>query len=60
MEFMGYPRPDGSAGARNYIAVIPAVQCANEMADHSRLCLESMVFRERVPAKTTPVVRHTG
>ncbi|MFC2008775.1 UxaA family hydrolase [Chloroflexota bacterium] len=34
MEFMGYPRPDGSAGARNYIAVIPAVQCANEMADH--------------------------
>ena len=34
MEFMGYPRPDGSAGARNYIAIIPAVQCANEMADH--------------------------
>jgi len=33
MEFMGYPRPDGSAGARNYIAVIPAVQCGNEMAD---------------------------
>jgi altronate dehydratase large subunit len=34
MEFMGYPRPDGSAGARNYVAIIPAVQCANEMADH--------------------------
>jgi len=33
MEFMGYPRPDGSAGARNYIAVIPAVQCDNELAD---------------------------
>ncbi|NLE95108.1 MAG: UxaA family hydrolase [Dehalococcoidia bacterium] len=33
MEFMGYPRPDGSAGTRNYIAVIPAVQCGNEMAD---------------------------
>jgi altronate dehydratase large subunit len=33
MEFMGYPRPDGSAGARNYVAVIPAVQCGNEMAD---------------------------
>lgn len=33
MEFMGYPRPDGSAGARNYIAVIPAVQCGNELAD---------------------------
>lgn len=33
MEFMGYPRPDGGAGARNYIAVIPAVQCVNELAD---------------------------
>ena len=33
MDFMGYPRPDGSAGARNYVAVIPAVQCANELAD---------------------------
>ena len=33
MEFMGYPRPDGSAGARNYVAVIPAVQCGNELAD---------------------------
>ncbi len=33
MEFMGYPRPDGAAGARNYIAVIPAVQCGNELAD---------------------------
>ena len=33
MEFMGFPRPDGTAGARNYIAVIPAVQCGNELAD---------------------------
>jgi len=33
MEFMGYPRPDGSVGARNYVAVIPAVQCGNELAD---------------------------
>ena len=33
MEFMGYRRPDDSAGARNYVAVIPAVQCANELAD---------------------------
>lgn len=33
MEFMGYSRPDGTAGARNYIAVIPAVQCSNEMVD---------------------------
>ncbi|MFW6055955.1 MAG: UxaA family hydrolase [Chloroflexota bacterium] len=33
MEFMGFPRPDGTAGARNYVAVIPAVQCGNELAD---------------------------
>ncbi len=33
MEFMGYLRPDGSAGARNYVTVIPAVQCGNELAD---------------------------
>ncbi len=33
MEFMGYARPDSSAGARNYVAVIPAVQCGNEIAD---------------------------
>ena len=33
MRFMGYPRPDGGVGARNYIAVIPAVQCGNELAD---------------------------
>jgi len=33
MEFLGYPRPDGSAGARNFVAVIPAVQCDNELAD---------------------------
>lgn len=32
MDFMGYPRPDGTAGVRNYIAVIPGQQCANELA----------------------------
>ncbi len=33
MQFMGYPRADGGVGARNYVAVIPAVQCGNELAD---------------------------
>lgn len=32
MEFMGYVRPDGKVGARNYIAVIPSVTCANDVA----------------------------
>ena len=29
----GYVRPDGSIGIRNYVAVIPAVACANGVAD---------------------------
>lgn len=32
MEFMGYARPDGKFGARNYVAVIPSVTCANDVA----------------------------
>ncbi len=27
--FMGYERPDGSAGVRNHVVVIPSVACAN-------------------------------
>lgn len=30
--FHGYPRPDGSFGARNLVAVIPSVSCANDVA----------------------------
>ena len=30
--FLGYPRPGGRAGTRNYLAVIPTVFCANEVA----------------------------
>ena len=32
MEFLGYERPNGTAGIRNYVAVIPATSCANELA----------------------------
>lgn len=32
MEFMGYVRPDGKVGARNLVAVIPAVTCANDVS----------------------------
>lgn len=32
MEFMGYIRRDGQVGARNYVAVIPSVTCANDVA----------------------------
>ena len=29
---MGYVRPDGKVGARNYVGVIPSVTCANDVA----------------------------
>jgi altronate dehydratase large subunit len=29
---MGYPRPDGLVGARNLVAIIPSVICANDVA----------------------------
>ena len=32
MDFMGYVRPDGKVGARNYVGVIPSVTCANDVA----------------------------
>ncbi|MCK5213289.1 MAG: UxaA family hydrolase, partial [Dehalococcoidia bacterium] len=30
MEFWGFPRPDGTAGTRNYIGVIVSAACAND------------------------------
>lgn len=32
MHFMGYRRPDGSAGIRNHVLVLPSVVCANRVA----------------------------
>jgi altronate dehydratase large subunit len=32
MEFLGFRRPDGKVGARNLVAVIPSVICANDVA----------------------------
>lgn len=31
MEFMGYRRPNGKIGARNHVAIIPSVVCANDV-----------------------------
>ncbi|TRZ51686.1 MAG: galactonate dehydratase [Dehalococcoidia bacterium] len=31
MKFMGYPRPDGKVGTRNYVGVMAAVGCVNEI-----------------------------
>lgn len=32
MSFLGFPRPDGSAGVRNYVGVVSTVSCANDVA----------------------------
>lgn len=32
-DWYGYKRPDGKFGSRNYVAVIPAVTCANDVAN---------------------------
>lgn len=40
MSFHGYIRPDGSVGVRNYVAVIPSVVCANEVAED--ICHQTM------------------
>jgi len=34
MKFYGYPRPDGSVGSRNYVALIPVVGCVNNICAH--------------------------
>ena len=33
--FYGYVRPDGQVGSRNFVAVIPSVTCANDVAQAS-------------------------
>ncbi|WP_343084946.1 UxaA family hydrolase [Blautia producta] len=38
MEFMGYVRPNGKVGARNHVAVIPSVNCSNDVA--KRICAQ--------------------
>jgi len=63
MKFYGYPRPDGKAGARNYVALIPATGCVNAVAFH----IEKMIRGTRAinhdqgclhpPADTEQVTR---
>ncbi len=32
MNFLGYPRPDGSVGVRNYVLILPATRLCNQVA----------------------------
>src|SRR5579872_5422390 len=46
--FMGYARPDGRAGTRNYIAVVAASNCAAHTAERIAASFESETMPENV------------
>ena len=61
MEFMGYKRPNGTVGTRNYVGILSTVVCANEVVDaisgqvqgtvaflHQQGCCQTPVDIERV------------
>jgi len=50
MEFTGFQRENGEIGVRNYVAVIPTVGCANEVAE---------AIADRVPG-SKPLLHHQG
>lgn len=41
--FLGYPRANGGAGVRNCVLVLPAIQCANELANRMAEQVEGTV-----------------
>lgn len=41
--FMGYKRPNGKVGVRNYVVVIPTVSCANAVATNIANSVEGVV-----------------
>lgn len=63
MKFYGYPRPDGGAGARNYVAIIPSVGCVNNICSQlERLVRGTKAIRHdqgclHPPADTKQVTR---
>lgn len=50
MEFWGYIRPDGKAGSRNHVAILPSVICANDAA----------IAISRIVQGTVPLCHHQG
>ena len=50
MKFLGYGRPDGAIGVRNYVAIIPSVVCANEVASSIASRIDCAV----------PILHHQG
>ena len=50
MEFNGFLRPDGQFGARNHVAILPSVICANDAA----------IAISRMVQETVPLCHHQG
>lgn len=44
--FMGYKRPDGKAGTRNYIALISTVNCSASTVRHIQRCFGPEILRD--------------
>jgi len=56
MQFLGYRRPDGQIGTRNYVGVISTVVCANEVAEDIARQVEGAVsFTHHQGCCQTPV-----
>ena len=55
--FMGYPRRDGSAGTRNFVGVISAVACANDVAMRAAGPHAAVFTHQQGCSQTAPDVR---
>jgi altronate dehydratase large subunit len=64
MKFYGYPRPDGTVGARNYVVIMPTTGCVNAVCAH----IEKLIRGTKAlphhqgclhPAKDTEQVKRT-
>jgi altronate hydrolase len=48
--FMGFPRPDGRTGTRNFVLIVPTSMCASHEAQQISLMAEFMLYsREKFP-----------
>jgi altronate dehydratase large subunit len=49
MNFQGYRRPDGKAGTRNYVLIIPSVGCSQGAAQAIAQGLKDVVYLPNIP-----------
>ena len=51
--FYGYVRPDGQVGSRNFVAVIPSVTCANDVAQAICRQVQGCIIRDAARCRRT-------